>query len=468
MTALAAQLAPEIPNGVFISTNPANGRELSRTPALTPEAVEQALARAEADLLRWQRTPVAERAAFLLELARQLDLAQKDLAALMSREVGKPFREAIGELKKCAWTARHFAEQGPTLLADELVPTDAKRSWVAHRPLGIVLAIMPWNFPFWQVFRFALPAVLAGNVVLLKHAPATMGCAAAIEAIFRKAGALRGVLQNLPVEVSAVPGLIADPRVRAVTVTGSTRAGRSVAALAGQHLKPCVLELGGSDPFIVMPSADLDFAVDNAVLARVQNNGQSCIAAKRFIVHEAVAPAFEERFALAMSRLRVGDPMDESVQVGPLASLRARDLLHEQVTRSIAAGARLLTGGKAISGPGYYYAPTVLTEVPLDAPAASEELFGPVASVFRVKDLGAALALANRTSYGLSASIWTQQEAEANEAVQSIDAGSVFVNGMPKSDPRLPFGGVKDSGYGRELGREGLLAFTQAKTIWIR
>jgi len=469
MKALAAQLAPDVEPGVFISTNPANGRELSRTQALlSPEAVEQALQRAEVDFMRWQRTAVSERAAFLNELARQLDLAHKDLAALMSREVGKPFREAIGELKKCAWTARHFAEQGPALLADEVVPTDAKRSWVAHRPLGVVLAIMPWNFPFWQVFRFAVPAVLAGNVVLLKHAPATMGCAAAIEAIFRKAGAPRGVLQHLPIEVDAVPGLVADARVRAVTVTGSTRAGRSVAALAGQHLKPCVLELGGSDPFIVMPSADLDVAVDSAVLARVQNNGQSCIAAKRFIVHEAIAAPFEERFVAAMARLRVGDPMDETVQVGPLASLRARDLLHEQVTRSIAAGARLLLGGKALPGTGYYYAPTVLADVPLESAAATEELFGPVASVFRARDLEDALALANRTSYGLSASIWTQQEAEASQAVQAIDAGSVFVNGLPKSDPRLPFGGVKDSGYGRELGREGLLAFTSAKTVWIR
>lgn len=468
MKTLAAQLAPDVEPGVFVSTNPANGRELSRTLALTPDAVEQALQRAEADLARWQRTPVAERAAFLVELARQLDLAQKDLAALMSREVGKPFREAIGELKKCAWTARHFAEQGPALLGDEVVPTDARRSWVAHRPLGVILAIMPWNFPFWQVFRFAVPAVLAGNVVLLKHAPATMGCSAAIEALFRKAGAARGILQHLPVEVDAVPGLIADARVRAVTVTGSTRAGRSVAALAGQHLKPCVLELGGSDPFIVMPSADLDAAVESAVLARVQNNGQSCIAAKRFIVHEAIAAPFEERFTLAMSRLRVGDPMDETVQVGPLASLRARDLLHEQVVRSIAAGARLLLGGKALPGSGYYYAPTVLSEVPLASPAATEEMFGPVASIFRVPDLDQALALANRTSYGLSASIWTQQEGEVGQAVQAIDAGSVFVNGMPKSDPRLPFGGVKDSGYGRELGREGLLAFTSAKAIWIR
>ena len=467
MKAMLAPVTPE-PVNVFISVNPATGRELSRTEPMKRDAVEQALARAEADQVRWRGLTVVERAAFLVELARQLELGAKDLAALMSREVGKPFREALGELKKCAWTARHFAEVGPQMLADEVVPTDARTSYVTHRPVGIVLAIMPWNFPFWQVFRFAVPALLAGNVVLLKHAPSTMGCSAAIEGIFRKAGAPRGILQHLPVDLDVVQELIADPRVKAVTVTGSTRAGRSVAALAGHHLKPCVLELGGSDPFIVMPSADLDVAVDNAVIARVQNNGQSCIAAKRFIVHEAIADAFEERFVAAMGRLRVGDPMDESVNVGPIASLRARDALHDQVTRSIAAGARLCLGGKALGGTGFFYAPTVLADVPESAPAANEELFGPVAALFRVKDLAAAIATANRTSYGLSASIWTQNEADASEAVKGIDAGSVFVNGMPKSDPRLPFGGVKDSGYGRELGRDGLMAFTTAKSIWMR
>jgi len=467
MKATLAVTSSEGP-GPFISTNPATGRELLRTEPFGGAAIEQALAQAEAEQLRWRQTPIVQRAALLVEVARQLELAHRDLAVLMSREVGKPFREALGEIKKCVWTARHFAEQGPAMLADEVVPTDATTSYVAPRPLGVVLAIMPWNYPFWQVFRCALPAILAGNVVLLKHAPATMGCSAAIEAVFRAAGAARGILQHLPVDVAEVPGLIADARVSAVSVTGSLRAGRSVAALAGQHLKPCVLELGGSDPFIVMPSADLELAVDAAVIARVQNNGQSCIAAKRFIVHEAVAQPFEERFVAAMARLKVGDPMDESVHVGPLASARAREVCHDQVVRSLAAGARLLLGGKALPGPGFFYAPTVLTEVPADAPAATEEVFGPVASLFRVADLGEALAVGNRTSYGLSASIWTQEKAEVDEAVQCIEAGSVFVNGMPKSDPRLPFGGVKDSGYGRELGREGLLAFTSAKTIWIR
>ena len=461
------QGAPQ-PPAVFISVNPATGKELSRTEPLNGDAVEQALARAEADQAKWAAVPVAERAAFLVELARQVELAQKDLAALMSREVGKPFREALGELKKCAWTARHFAEHGPAWLAPENTPSDGRTSYVTRRPMGVVLAIMPWNFPFWQVFRFAVPAILAGNAVLLKHAPATMGCSQAIEATFRKAGAPRGILQHLPVEVAMVPELIADRRVAAVTVTGSTRAGRSVAATAGEHLKPCVLELGGSDPFIVMPSADLDLAVEQAVLARVQNNGQSCIAAKRFIVHEAIAQPFEERFAAAMSRLKVGDPMDESVSVGPVASARARDALHEQVQRSIAAGARLVVGGRALPGPGFFYAPTVLADVPPGAPAACEEIFGPVAALFRVKDLGEAIALANRTAYGLSASVWTQNEADMAQAVSGIEAGSVFVNGMPKSDPRLPFGGIKDSGYGRELGRDGLFAFTYAKAIWMR
>lgn len=456
------------PPTVFVSVNPATGKELSRTEPMNGDAIEQALARAEADQAKWAAVPVAERAAFLVELARQVELAQKDLAALMSREVGKPFREALGELKKCAWTARHFAENGPAWLGPDNTPSDARTSYVMRRPMGVVLAIMPWNFPFWQVFRFAVPAILAGNAVLLKHAPSTMGCSLAIEATFRKAGAARGLLQHLPVEVAKVPGLIADRRVAAVTVTGSTRAGRSVAAAAGENLKPCVLELGGSDPFVVMPSADLDLAVEQAVLARVQNNGQSCIAAKRFIVHEAVALPFEERFAAAMARLKVGDPMDESVNVGPIASARARDALHDQVQRSIAAGARLVVGGKALPGPGFFYAPTVLADVPANAPAACEEVFGPVAALFRVKDLAEAVAVANRTAYGLSASVWTQNEAEMAQAIAGIEAGSVFVNGMPKSDPRLPFGGIKESGYGRELGRDGLSSFTYAKTIWMR
>jgi len=450
----------------FVSINPSTGREISRTPALTTDALESAVARAHAEQMRWCSTPQRARAALLNELARQLELDAKDLAALMSREVGKPFREALAEVKKCAWTARHFAEHGPGMLGDEMVDTDARKSFVRHVPLGVILAIMPWNFPFWQVFRFALPAMLAGNTVLLKHAPSTMGCAAAIEAVMRKAGASRGLLQNLPIPVETTEALIADPRVAAVTLTGSTRAGRAVASIAGAHLKPCVLELGGSDPFIVMPSADLEQAIDLAVRARVQNNGQSCIAAKRFIVHEAVYPTFEKGMVDAMARLRCGDPMDESIDLGPLASETARDRLQSQLEAAIAAGGRLLLGGKILAGPGYFYPPTVLTGVPHDAAVVAEELFGPVALLFKVADLNTAIQLANATPYGLSSSIWTADEAEAGAAIAGLDVGSVFVNGMPRSDPRLPFGGVKASGYGRELGREGLLAFTSARTIW--
>ena len=455
---------------VFISVNPANGRELSRTEALDSQAIETALAKSHAEFLRWRETPVAARAAVLGELARQIELEQRDLAVLMSREMGKPFKEALAELKKCAWTARYFAEHGPAMLADEVVGTDARKSLVRRNPLGPVLAIMPWNFPFWQLIRFGVPALLAGNSILLKHAPSTMGCSLAIESLFRKAGAPRGLVQHFPIDLEDVATVLADARVRAVTVTGSTRAGRSVAALAGQNLKPCVLELGGSDPFIVMPSADLDLAIDQAVAARLQNNGQSCIASKRFIVHEAVYPIFEARFTAAMQKVRVGDPMDESVQLGPLASMRAREVLHDQVQRAVAAGARLLTGGKPIDGAGAFYPPTVLgiDDAGTTNPAASEELFGPVAALFRVRDLEAALALANASSYALAASIWTNDEGEAERAARTLEVGGVFVNGIPRSDPRLPFGGNKDSGFGRELGRDGLHAFTSAQVIWVR
>ena len=453
---------------VFISVDPSTGKELQRYPTLDEEGIEAVVARSVAEQERWRATALSERAALLHELARHLELDARDYAAVMSREMGKPFREAVAEVRKCALTARHFAEHGPALLSEERVTTDAETSFVRHAPLGVVLAIMPWNFPFWQVFRFGIPALLAGNTILLKHAPSTMGSALAIESVLRKAGARRGLLQNLPIEVQRIAGLIADPRVAAVTLTGSTAAGRSVAALAGAALKPLVLELGGSDPFIVMPSADLEFVVREAVRARVQNNGQSCIAAKRFIVHEAIYEEFKRGFVAAMEALRVGDPMDESVDIGPLASEAARARLQAQVERAVADGAQVLLGGKESPGRGFYYPPTVLDELPSTSAVAREELFGPVAVLFRVRDLESALRLANATPYGLSASIWTQVHGEAERATATLEAGSVFVNGIPHSDPRLPFGGVKESGYGRELGRAGVLAFTSARTIWKR
>lgn len=452
----------------FASVNPSTGREFARYPALDHVALEAIVQRAVADQARWKKTPLAQRSAMLAELGRLLELEAKDHAALMSREMGKPFREAVAEIKKCALTARHFAEHGAAMLGSEPVQTDAQHSEVRHEPLGVVLAIMPWNFPFWQAFRFGLPAMLAGNTILLKHAPATMGSAAAIESLVRRAGAPRGVLQSIPIAVSEVARLIADPRIAAVTLTGSTTAGRVVASQAGAALKPCVLELGGSDAFIVMPSIDLEHVVKEAVRARVQNNGQSCIAAKRFYVHAAIYDVFVERFVAALGALKLGDPMDESVDLGPLASGEARKRLQDQVDRATAAGARILTGGKPAAGPGFFYPPTAIEGLPADTDVASEELFGPVAMLWKVDSLEEALSLANDSPYGLSASVWTRDENEANRAVAELEAGSVFVNGMPRSDPRLPFGGIKQSGYGRELGRAGLLAFTATRAIWRR
>jgi len=452
----------------FVSVDPATGKAIARTPTLTEAQLEPLLARAQADFPRWRDTPIAKRAALLVELARHLELDAQGHAALMSREMGKPFREALAEVKKCAWTARHFAEHGPAHLGDEATASDAARSFVRYEPLGPLLAIMPWNFPFWQVFRFAIPALLAGNVVVLKHAAGTTGCAAAIEGVFRKAGALRGLLQSAPIDHAAVARVIADRRIAGVTLTGSTGAGRVIAGLCARHLKPSVLELGGSDPFIVMPSADLALATRTAVLARVQNNGQSCIAAKRFIVHESVHAQFEAELVEAMRALRVGDPMDETVDLGPLASEGARTHLQAQVEASVAAGARLLLGGRIPSGRGWFYPPTVLSDAPPDSPAGQDELFGPVASIVRARDLEHALALANATTFGLGASLWTRDEAELERALPQLRAGAVFVNGMVRSDPRLPFGGRGDSGWGRELGWHGLFAFTNVKTVWIR
>jgi len=451
----------------LISVNPATGKELGRKPALSEEAIEVALSEAAAAFPRWRAATLPERAAVLTQAARLLEADTARLAALMSSEMGKPFREAAGEVKKCAWACRHYAEQAEAYLADEEAESDGSRAFVRYQPLGPVLAIMPWNFPFWQVFRMAAPALAAGNVVLCKHAPSTSRCAEAIASIWRRAGAPVGVYQDFPADVEAIPGVIADRRIVAVTVTGSTRAGRAVAAEAGRHLKRTVLELGGSDPAIVMPSADLDAAVETIVRSRTLNNGQSCIATKRVIVHDDVADAFEERFVAAMKALVVGDPMDETVHIGPLASESARDLLERQVAACVDAGARVLCGGRRVSGAGFFYPPTVLTDIPRGTPAWDDELFGPVASLFRVPDLDAAIALANATDYGLGASVWTADDNERRALISRIDAGCVFVNGLVKSDPRLPFGGIKRSGWGRELGAHGIRELCNAKTVWI-
>ena len=401
----------------------------------------------------------------MIRAAGILEAEKRELGAVMTLEMGKPIAAAIAEAEKCASACRYYAANAERFLADTPVETGGGKSWVAFQPLGVVLAIMPWNFPFWQVFRFAAPALMAGNVGLLKHSSNVPQCALSIEDVFRRAGFVEGVFQTLLVGSEAVEKIIGDPRVAAVTLTGSEGAGRSVAAAAGKHLKKCVVELGGSDPFIVMPSADLEVAVSTAVTARMINNGQSCIAAKRFIVHDGVYEAFLKQFVARVSSIRVGDPMDERTQLGPLATSNIRDELEEQVRASVSAGARILTGGSRPEREGYFYAPTVLVDIARESPAAQEELFGPVASVFRARDLDDAIAIANGTRFGLGASAWTRDRNEERRFIEEIESGLLFINGMVASDPRLPFGGVKSSGFGRELGEFGIREFVNIKTV---
>jgi succinate-semialdehyde dehydrogenase/glutarate-semialdehyde dehydrogenase len=382
--------------------------------------------------------------------------------------MGKPLRAAIEEAAKCAWVCRYYAEKAAEFLADEEVPTSASRSFIRYQPLGPVLAVMPWNFPFWQVFRFAAPALMAGNVCLLKHASNVPQCALAIEEIFRLAEFPENAFQTLLMGSDQVELALDNPRIVAATITGSAAAGSAVASASGERFKKTVLELGGSDPFIVTPSADLDEAVRTAVKARVINNGQSCIAAKRFIVAEEIADEFERMFVEAMESLKVGDPMDETTDVGPLATADILETLEEQVQESVAQGARILTGGERLMRAGNYFAPTVLTDIPTNSPAYIEELFGPVASLFRAGDLDEAIRLANDTTFGLAASAWTNDDEERDRLIDEIEAGLVFINSMVASDPRLPFGGVKSSGYGRELSREGIREFVNIKTVSIK
>ena len=448
------------------TTNPATGEVLRTFEPYDDVRVEAALALAARAAAEWRHVPAAERAAVVGRAAEVLDRRREEFARLMTLEMGKPLQAAADEAAKCAAACRYYAEHGPAFVAPEtLVDDESGVGRVRYDPLGVVLAVMPWNFPFWQVVRFAAPALAAGNVGLLKHASNVPQCALALDEVFREAGAPAGAFQALLVESGRVDALVADPRVAAVTLTGSEGAGAAVGAAAGRALKPSVLELGGSDPFVVLPSADLDAAARTAVTARTINNGQSCIAAKRFVVHAAVYDAFVERFAAGVRALRVGDPMDAATQVGPLATAQIRDDLDDQVRRSVAAGARLVCGGAPAGGRGFYYAPTVLADVTRDMPAAAEETFGPVAAVLRASDAGDALRLANATPYGLGASVWTGDAGEVALFEAGLDAGSVFVNGMVVSDPRLPFGGVKRSGYGRELGAVGLRAFVNVKTV---
>ena len=451
------------------SLNPANGKLLRSFDPLTPEALNAKLALAASAAKTYPNESLDQRIFWMRRLAALLEADLEELAATMTAEMGKTLVSARAEVSKCAAACRYYAENAARILAPEHIATEHAQSHVRYDPLGIILAVMPWNFPLWQVFRFLAPALVAGNVGLLKHASNVPQCALAIEALIRRAGFPRGVFQTLLIEARQVEGLLSDDRVAAVTVTGSEAAGRAIAAQAGWLIKKTVLELGGSDPFIVLPSADLDAAIANAIQARCINNGQSCIAAKRFIVHESIYPEFEKRFVAGMAALRVGDPTLETTDIGPLATPQLLDDLLEQVTHARESGGRVLTGGSraTVEGGkfGNYFQPTVIAGVMRNAPICQEEIFGPVALLFRIGSIGEAITLANDTPFGLGASIWTNDDAEQHRLTAEFQCGSVFVNTPVASDPRLPFGGIKHSGYGRELSAAGMREFLNAKTV---
>jgi succinate-semialdehyde dehydrogenase/glutarate-semialdehyde dehydrogenase len=450
------------------SVNPATGEVLRTFDPLGEAEIDLAIRVAAETFPKYRLTSFADRAERLMRAAQILEAEKEELGRLMTSEMGKPLRAAIEEAAKCATACRYYAENGERLLRDQEIATSASRSFVRFQPLGPVLAIMPWNFPMWQVFRFAAPALMAGNVGLLKHASNVPQCALKIEDILIRAGFDDGVFQTLLIGSDAVERILTDERVKAATLTGSEPAGSKVAATCGKVIKKTVLELGGSDPFIVMPSANLVEAVATAVRARTINNGQSCIAAKRFIVHERVYDEFERRFVERMRALKVGDPMSPDTDVGPLATKQIRDDLDAQVHRAIKAGARVLLGGKRMDPPGWFYEPTVLVDVPRATPVYYQEIFGPVAMLFRVRNTAEAISIANDTPFGLAASAWTNNAAERDAFIDELEAGMVFINGMVASDARLPFGGVKHSGYGRELGPYGILEFMNIKTVWIK
>jgi succinate-semialdehyde dehydrogenase / glutarate-semialdehyde dehydrogenase len=449
------------------SINPATGETLKEFTAFTDDEIEKRLKRAERAFTHHRRRPFAKREQLMMAAASLLEQEKDKLARTMTLEMGKLFRAALDEIAKCVRACRFYAENAERFLEDEAAQTDAARSYVRYEALGPVLAIMPWNFPFWQVFRFAAPALMAGNVGLLKHAANVPQCALAIEEIFCRAGFDEGVFQTLLIDAAQVENVIIDSRVTAVTLTGSEKAGSAVASIAARHIKKSVLELGGSDPFIVMPSADFESALSTAIKARTINNGQSCIAAKRFLVADQIYDEFLRQFVERVRALKIGDPLDETTEIGPLATEQILEGVNEQVQKSIAAGAKLLTGGNRIHGPGFFYEPTVLVDVPIDSPAYCEEIFGPVASFFRVRDVADAVEIANATTFGLGASAWTNDRTEQELFTSELEAGMVFVNAMVASDPRLPFGGVKRSGFGRELGAAGIREFVNRKTIWI-
>jgi succinate-semialdehyde dehydrogenase/glutarate-semialdehyde dehydrogenase len=447
--------------------NPATGEVLKTFEPLSDAQIEIKLQKAADTFSKYRKVPFAERARLMLKAAEILDREKETYARMMTTEMGKTLRSAVDEAVKCAWVCRYYAENAEKFLADEVVETTASRSYIRYEPMGAILAVMPWNFPFWQVLRFAAPALMAGNVGLLKHASIVPQCALMIEDVFRKAGFPDGAFQTLLIGSGKVEKILDDPRVMAATLTGSEGAGIQVGMAAAKRIKKVVLELGGSDPFIVMPSANLEVAVTTAVKARIFNNGQSCIAAKRFIVADSIADEFERRFVSKMEALKVGDPFDESTELGPLSTADGVVDLDRDVQKTVKAGARVLTGGKVLDRPGNFYAPTVLTNIPEDSPAYREEFFGPVASIFRAKDVGDAIRIANDSRFGLGASAWTNDKQERERFITELEAGMVFINRMVASDPRVPFGGVKWSGHGRELSVHGIREFTNIKTVWI-
>jgi len=448
--------------------NPVTGEVVKQFQALTDAEVDGRIAKAARAFQSFRKTSFAERAKWMVKAGEILEAEKTELGRLMTLEMGKTFSSAVAEAAKCASACQYYAENAAKFVADEVIETSATKSYIHYQPVGIVLAVMPWNFPFWQVFRFIAPGLMAGNVGLLKHASNVPQCALKIEEILVRAGFPAGVFQTLLIGASQVDRILNDPRVAAATLTGSEQAGIQVGVSAAKRIKKVVLELGGSDPFIVMPSANIDEAASTAVKARVINNGQSCIAAKRFIVHEQIADKFEKEFVSRMQALKLGDPFDEKTDVGPLATPDAVKDLDTDVQKTLHAGAKLLTGGKAVNGPGNFYLPTVLTNIPKDSPAYREEFFGPVASIFRVKNLDEAIAIANDSRFGLGASAWTTDPTERERLINELEAGMVFINQMVASDPRVPFGGVKASGHGRELGPYGIREFTNIKTVWIK
>ena len=449
------------------TTNPATGEVLRIFALLTAAQIDHKIARAASTFQTFRKLSYAERAKMMNRVADLIEQEKEELARLMTLEMGKTFRSAVEEAVKSALGCRYYAQNAERFLCDEEVETNAKRSYIHYQPMGVILAVMPWNFPFWQVFRFIAPSLMAGNVGLLKHASNVPQCALKIEEIMLRAGFPEGAFQTLLIGADQVKSVLLDPRVSAATLTGSEGAGIEVGVTAAQHIKKVVLELGGSDPFVVMPSANLEEAISVAVKSRCFNNGQACIAAKRFIVHESIAETFESGFVKAMQSLTVGDPMDPATDIGPLATAAGVTSLHMAVQKTVQAGAKVLTGGKPLERAGNYYAPTVLTDIPKDSVAYREELFGPVACLYRAKDLQDAIRIANDSRFGLGASAWTNDAEEKAILVHELDAGMVYINKMVASDPRLPFGGVKWSGHGRELGVLGIREFTNIKTVWI-